>query len=235
LRTVILFNDIKTAFPSEPQLKYIMEGQGTFGVSGHNNTRINGAANFDSDVWNTWGTAPHTHYDAFAWAGYFLAGSTYDTANLATLAASYAAATTDAAREAVCRTYVDDGVANSGFAEAIARYRDTLLPAYADEMASHGKYAIQYEGGWDKTVTGGTAEVNAFLVACKQSRAWARAYQNYVLSFRELSGHPNVETHAYYPADYIMVDQRWGHAYPDTYSGGVEGGNLDRAWLQQPA
>lgn len=230
VRKVVLVNDLKAAFPSHAQLKYAMCGWGTIGIATTNVTRITGSANYDGDVWNTWGGNPIDHFDGFFWASYFIAGSTFDTANLTTLAANYAAATTDEGREAECQTYVD-GVIGSGSGETISRYRNTLLPAYCDEMNTHGKIAGQYEGGWDRAISG-TAEVQTFLTACKKSRAWARAWQYYLQGFQSQSGNANVATTAYYPADYIMIDARWGHCSPDTYANGVEGGNLDLAWVQ---
>lgn len=231
LRAVILVNDLKTAFPAHAQLKYVQCGQGTLGVAGINATRINGNATYDGDAWNTWGGNPIDHFDGFAWASYFLAGSTFDTANLTTLAANYAAAGTDAAREAACSTYVDGVLGSAASGETINRYLNTLLPAYCDEMVTHGKIALQYEGGWDRAISG-TAEVQTFLTAVKKSTAWAVATRYYFDGWLEQSGNANVETTAYYPADYIMIDARWGHCTPDTYLNGVEGGRLDLAWAQ---
>lgn len=230
VRKVVLVNDLKSAFPAHPQLKYVICGQGTWGIAGPNEIRINGSANYDGDAWNIWGGAPMDHFDGFGYASYFFAPAAFDTANLATLAANYAAAATDEAREAECQTYVD-GIIGSGTGETISRYRNILLPAYCDEMASHGKIAFQYEAGWDHSVTAGTEEVNAFLVACKKSRAWARAYQYNMRGFISQSGNANVATRAFYPADYVMIEQRWGHCYPHTYLNGVEGAGLDMAWV----
>ena len=48
-----------------------------------------------------------------------------------------------------------------------------------------------------------------------------------------------IATNAFFPADYIMQEQRWGHTalqsshtIPDAYLLGVEGANLDAAWLR---
>ena len=82
-----------------------------------------------------------------------------------------------------------------------------------------------YEGGWDKTVTSGTAQVNSFLVAVKRSQAWADALTGFFNAF-------NATAFAFMPADYVEVDERWGHAYPDLYgTSSVEGAALDKAWL----
>ncbi|MDP1702587.1 MAG: hypothetical protein Q8L53_16745 [Aestuariivirga sp.] len=231
IRKVILVNDLKAAFPAHPQLKYPMCGQGSVGISSPNVTRITGNANYDGDAWNTWGGDPIDHFDGFAWAGYFQAGTTFDNANLATLAANYAAATTDAGREAECQSYVDGVLGSAASGKTVNRYRNTLLPAYCNEMAAHGKIAFQYEGGWDRAISG-SEEVQAFLVAVKKSRAWARAWQYYLQGFVSQAGNANVAALAYYPADYIMIDARWGHATPDTYANEIEGGNLDMAWVQ---
>lgn len=235
LHSCVLSRDLRAAFPAEfasGRLKYVMEGQGTLGISGINQTRINGGATLDGDALfiTLGGGDPIDYHDGFAYASYFVAEDAFDTANLTDLAAEYADATTDAARETVCSTYVD-GVIGTTTGETIGRYRDVLLPAYADEMHTHGKIAMQYEGGWDHSVTNGTDEVDAFMVAVKKSRAWARALQYYFRGWIAQSGNANVATTAYYPADYIMLDARWGHAYPDTYLDGVEGAGLDAAWV----
>ncbi len=222
LRSVIMVNDIKTAFPAHPQLKFALCGQGTLGVSGLNSARIAGTTYYDGDVLNTWGGDPMDHFDYFGWAGYFVASSAFDTANLATYVASWLAATTAVEREAVCALYVVGIIGVSGSGQTTARYGDSLLPAYATEMSGRGKTTVMYEGGWDRAITG-SADTQNFLTACKQSRAWANALTDFFNKFDATSA-------AAIPADYIQMDQRWGHAYPDMYSGGVEGAGLDLAW-----
>lgn len=236
LHSCVLGSDLRTAFPAEfasGRVIFVMEGQGTLGITGLNATRINGHATLDADALfiSLGGGDPIDYHDGFAWASYFLAGPTYDTANLTTLAATYAAATTDVEREAACKSYVDDGVVGSGYSESVGSYRNTKLPEYADAMQAKSKIALQYEGGWDKTVTGGTAEVNTFLVAVKRSRAWARALQYNYRGWVTQDANPDVTTNAYYPADYIMIDARFGHIPATEYFVGDEGSGLDAAFL----
>lgn len=223
LRAVIMVNDIKASFPpaSYPRIKYAMCGQGTLGISGTNSVRINGNANYDGDALNVWGGDPITHFDAFAWAAYLLAHSSFETANLANYVASWLAAPTAADKEAVCALYVE-GIIGTGSNETISRYGGTLLPAYATAMTAVGKETWMYEGGWDRAISGSTDTQN-FLTACKQSQAWANALRDFFDMFDGVAG-------AKYPADYIELDARWGHASPDLYSGGVEGAALDLAW-----
>lgn len=166
------------------------------------------------------------HHDYWAWAAYFLAGSAYDSANLASLAAAYAAAAGNPeAQEAICATYVKNGVVGSGYSETIATYRDVRLPAYASAFGAIGKATIMYEGGWDRAVTGGTSQVNDFLAAVKRSQAWADALKSFFDAF-------NSTAFAFMPADYVQVEPRWGHSYPDNYGGSsIEGAGLDKAWI----
>jgi len=64
---------------------------------------------------------------------------------------------------------------------------------------------------------------SAFLRNCKRSRAWANAIRAFHDAFNSVDG-------AVAPADYIMVNNRWGHTPGDTFAGGVEGAALDIAW-----
>ena len=220
LRAVVMVNDIKAAFPpaSYPRIKYVMCGQGTLGVSGTNSVRINGNSNYDGDVLNVWGGDPIAHFDAFAWAGYLLPASE---TNLATYVATWVAASTPQAKEDACALYVTD-IIGSGSGETISRYGGTLLPEYATAMVAVGKETWMYEGGWDRAITG-SADTQSFLTACKQSWAWAKALKDFFEMFEGVAG-------SKYPADYISLDSRWGHASPDFYSNGVEGAALDAAW-----
>lgn len=223
LRAVVMVNDIKAAFPraSYPRIKYVICGQGTLGISGTNSVRISGNANYDGDALNVWGGDPIDHFDAFAWAAYFLAGSTFDNANLATYVASWLAAPTLQEKEDVCALYVA-GIIGSGAGETISRYGGTLLPAYASAMVARGKETWMYEGGWDRAIDG-SSDQQSFLAAVKKSWAWAKALKNFFNMFEGVDG-------CKYPADYVMLDSRWGHAWPNTYLDGVEGARLDRVW-----
>jgi hypothetical protein len=67
--------------------------------------------------------------------------------------------------------------------------------------------------------------VNAFLAAVKRSQAWADALKGFFDAF-------NSTAFAYMPSDYVQVEPRWGHAYPDNYGGSsIEGAGLDKAWI----
>lgn len=227
LRSVIMVEDIKSMFGANPRIKFVLSGQGTIGIANGstNYNRAFGTSQFSKDPLNTWNSTPMSHHDYWAWAAYFLAGPTYDSANLSALAAAYAAASGDAAaQEAICAVYVSNGVVGSGYSETVATYRDQHLPAYASALAATGKGTVMYEGGWDKSVSGSTAQINAFLIGVKRSQAWADALKSFFNAFNSISS-------AFMPADYVQVDQRWGHAYPDTYGGTIEGAGLDKAWF----
>lgn len=226
LRSTVMVKDIKTVFGGTNRVKYVLSGQGTIGIANGstNYNRAFGATAYNNDVLYD-GTSPIAHHDIWAWAAYLLAGPTYDGANLATLAAAWVAnAGNPTAQEANCATYVTNGVFGSGYSETVSTYQNTRLPEYAASMVGAGKLTCMYEGGWDKTVTAGTSDVNNFLIAVKKSQAWSDTLAAYFDAFNSTAG-------AFMPADYIQVDQRWGHTYQDTYSGGVEGGGLDKAWL----
>jgi hypothetical protein len=230
LRSVIMVEDIKSALGANSRVKFVLSGQGTVGIASGsmNYNRAFGTTQFSKDPLNTWGTSPIAHHDYWAWAAYFLAGPAYDSANLANLAAAYATATAagdTAVQEAVCATYVKNGVIGSGYSETLATYRDLHLPSYARTFGAIGKGSIMYEGGWDRSVTNGSSQVNAFLVAVKRSQAWADALVSFFDAF-------NSTANAAMPAGYVMVDPRWGHSAPDTYGGNIEGGGLDKAWLK---
>ena len=102
------------------------------------------------------------------------------------------------------------------------------LPEYAKAFGAAGKTTIMYEGGWDRSVTNGSSQVNAFLAATKRSQAWADALIDFFDAFKTTAN-------AAMPAGYVMVDPRWGHAAPDTYGGTIEGGGLDKAWIKAGA
>jgi hypothetical protein len=105
--------------------------------------------------------SPMYYHDAWAWAAYFLAGTQYDSANLATLTAQYVADIGNpTAQEADAASYVTGGVGVPGSvftgvggnSETVNTYQNTHLPAYATAMAAidTGRGTFMYEGGWDK-------------------------------------------------------------------------------------
>jgi hypothetical protein len=156
LRSVINVEDIKKA-SNNARVKFVLAGQGTLGISGLNAARIDGSKFFLNDALNVWGPtiAPMSHHDYFAFAGYFVARSSFDTAYLASLTNSWIASIgNSAAEEVACAAYVKALVDPAvGGNETVDRYRLSLLPAYAAKMKSYGKYAIMYEGGWDRDIT----------------------------------------------------------------------------------
>lgn len=156
LRSVINVEDIKRSAYNNPRLRFVLAGQGTLGASGLNQARIDGSTFFLKDELNVWGptVAPMAHHDHFAFAAYFVASETFDTANLPVLAAKWVAARGNAAaQETICAAYVN-GVVNPtvGGSETVDRYRLALLPAYISKMKTYGKSVIMYEGGWDRDV-----------------------------------------------------------------------------------
>lgn len=228
LRSMLMVDDILAGGFSRSRLKFIIAGQGTLGVNGSstlNDLRINGTTQLLTDPLNPEGVTPISVHDSFAWANYFFASSAFETANLATLVASWVSHADDlAAREADCAAYIS-GVVSAG-QEAMDRYGDVLLPAYNDRMAALGKTGMGYEGGWDRSVTNGSADQNAFLQACKRSRAWANARRDYMNKF---DAQPAIEA----PAGYILLDQRWGDISPDPYAfsiNGVEWSGVALGW-----
>ncbi|MBR0725039.1 hypothetical protein [Bradyrhizobium manausense] len=156
LRSVINVEDIKSSAYSSSRLRFVLSGQGTLGVSGLNQYRIDGTAYFLKDPLNVWGAAaaPMTHHDYFAYAGYFVASPSFDAAYLAKYADSWVANLGNAAaQEAICSAYVKGIVDPTlGGNETVDRYRLALLPAYISKMKTYGKAVIMYEGGWDHDI-----------------------------------------------------------------------------------
>lgn len=236
LRKVVVVNDIKTAFPAESasgRIRFVMAGQGALGVQGGNSVRIYGNTYYDNDPLNVWGGDPIDHFDAFAWAHYGNHGSAaYEAANWARLASEYLAATTDAAREAVCQEYVTEGIIGSEGIEGILTYAYERLPEYAAAMAAKGKVTIGYEGGGGHDLTG-DADIDDFLTGVKASRAWAKVWQQFLRSWIAQTDHPSVATSAFYPTDLLLMSESYGHigfSNDNVYLNGVEGGAFDKAY-----
>lgn len=222
LRAVIMVNDIKGAFPAHPRIKFVMCGQGTLGISAGNSIRISGNSLYDNDPWNTWGGDPMDHFDYFGVASYFETSSSYKSTNLATQAAAWNSAVGAVAKEEACAAYVA-GLVTDGGNETIDRYGGTLLTTYTAEMLSRGKKYVMYEGGWNDPTSGLGSPQNEYMIAVKQSAAWAQALRNFFDLY-------DANATALYPADYILIDPRWGHTQGDAYSSGVEGAGLDLAY-----
>jgi len=229
LRKMILVNDIKSAFPGNTRIKHIMGGWGgvVFDLT-TNAIRIDGHALITVDPWNTWGVAPMVHFDAFAFASYYISTTTFHNANAAPLAAAYDAAVLAGdveEQEAVCSQYVV-GVLGATPADAgtVKFFAENALPQYLARVRTvYGKDVIGYEGGWERSVTSGTTPVNNLMKACKRSFAYAATLEYSYKKWLAATG-------AYSPADYINLEERWGHAFPHSYAGGVEGAGLDKAY-----
>jgi len=221
LRSVVMVEDIRAAFPGQPRLRFVLAGQGTLGVNG-NSARIYGDNYFDNDPLNVWHDDPIDHFNYFAWAGYVYNDDSVAATQLKTCVQAWLAAGADpSAQEAACARYVA-GIRSAGN-ETLDRYFDKLLPAYAAAMAAKRKSTIMYEGGWDHPISGSADEI-AFLIACKNSQAWADAL---VAAFDRFQATPA----AGMPAHYVQIDRRWGHAFPDSYGNAGEGSGFDRAWI----
>jgi hypothetical protein len=226
LRAVISMEEIKATFPNNTRIKYVLAGQGALGTKlATNAVRLTGNLYFNSDVLNVWHATPMSHFDYFAWAGYFDNpddGSTGANSLGVCTNAWLAAGANPAAQEVVFATYVA-GIVGTGSGETTSRYAGTLLPDYATTLTAMGKKTMMYEGGWDKSTTSYMSNQNAFLAACKRSASWAKALRNFHDAFNNVTG-------AECPAEYNMVNNRWGHSPTDSYLSGVEGANLDLAW-----
>jgi hypothetical protein len=235
LRSMIMVQDILGASQNFPRnrLKFILAGQGTqaMTVSGLNQLRMDGNTQLLTDPLNVGGVTPMSVHDSYAWAAYIVASAAFDTANLATLTTSWIGHAGDpVAQEADCASYVvgleNAGVTSAGN-ETLYRYRESILPAFATGCSSRGgKTTLMYEGGWDRSVSGGSTNQNNFIKAVKRSRAWAKALKTLHDKFDATSS-------ADAPADYIVLNSRWGHTSPDSYGAtpnGVEWSGLDLAW-----
>jgi hypothetical protein len=225
LRSYLMCKDIQAAFPraSFPRIKYVLGFWGSQGIAlnGHNYQRTHGNTAILTDVLNPSAEKPISVHDYAAYAAYIYNDDTNATYSLATCETAWTAAADAVAKEAVCATYVQ-GMQTFGGSQTFDNYYGTLLPAYATAMGALGKEIIMYEGGWDRIISGTAAQQN-FLKAAKTSRAFANALRKALNTY-------DTTSNAQYPADYIALDSRWGHAPNDFYGNGVEGGALDLAW-----
>jgi hypothetical protein len=225
LRSYLMCKDIQAAFPrvTYPRIKYVLGFWGSQGIAlnGHNYQRTHGNTAILTDALNPNADKPISVHDYAAYAAYIYNDDSNATYSLATCETAWTAASGNVAKEAVCATYVQ-GMQTFGGSQTFDNYYNTLLPAYATAMGALGKEIIMYEGGWDRIISGTAAQQN-FLKAAKRSRAFANALANALNTY-------DTTDNAQYPADYIALDSRWGHAPDDFYSSGVEGGALDLAW-----
>jgi len=227
LRSYLMCKDIQAAFPSAsyPRIKYVLGFQGSQGIGGSsvNYLRAHGTTAVLTDVtWNPTAAEPISVHDYCAFAAYIYNDDSNATYSKATCTTAWLAAGADEiAKEAACALYVL-GMKTYGGSQTFDAYYDTLMPSYATHLGGIGKKIAMYEGGWDLAITG-TSDQQNFLIAAKRSRAFANTL---VASFNKF----NANNNAIYPADYISLDSRWGHAPNDFYSGGVEGAALDLSW-----
>jgi hypothetical protein len=222
LRSVQTMADIKAAFPGNSRIKYVLSGQGSNGSTVAPNTvRFQGNSQYAAAIGN--GNTPLSNFDYFAWAGYFTNNDSTPANSLTTCASTWPTGS-GPGDEALYATYVA-GITTTaiGGSETTGNYANVHLPDYAAATLAQGKKTIMYEGGWDHGVQGYTTNQNNFLAACKASQTWANALRAFHEAF-------NTVANADSPADYIMVNNRWGHTPTDTYLGGVEGAALDLAW-----
>lgn len=225
LRSYLMCKDIQAAFPrvSYPRIKYVLGFWGSQGIANgsHNYLRTHGTTAVLTDALNPSADKPISVHDYAAFAAYIYNDDSNATYSVATCETAWTAAVGAVAKEAVCATYVQ-GMQTYGGSQTFDAYYGTLLPAYATAMGALSKNIIMYEGGWDRAISGTSAQQD-FLKAAKRSRAFALALKDALNTF-------DTTANALYPADYIALDSRWGHAPDDFYSGGVEGAALDLAW-----
>jgi len=230
IRSMLMANDIKAAFPGNSRIHITLGLQGTvgFAASSTNQLRCDGTAAVLADsVWNPGAVTPISLHDSICFAAYIstLNGATnsYVDTNLATYATSWAAHAGDpVAQEADCANYITDLTVGT-VSETIERYIG-LVSTYSTAMQSRGKQFGMYEGGWDHNSTGTYAN---FLAACKRSRAWALAWMQLMRAF-------DAKANAFASSDYIMTSAQWGHVPTNAYSNAVshvEWSGLDLAWI----
>lgn len=141
--------------------------------------------------------------------------------NRSTFGTNYNAASTDAGRASARQGFIDTMTGTTGAGETVAYYRDTRMPAWATESHLNGKASICYEGGWDPAVSG--TGFDTFMSDCQSNYEWAWAWLSFANACKN-------QSNQYFPAIYVQMNQRWAQSYPDTYSGGVEGGGLFASW-----
>jgi hypothetical protein len=239
--------DIKAAFPSLTDITYVLGGQGSNGTGYPNDIRINGGSEYTTLIGSA--ITPLSEFDAFATASYFDTwGGTgaWDNAHLVTQALAWAGhAGNPTAQEADCAVWVDGLLHQAQSGNDATDYYGGLIAGYDTACGAQGKIYINYEGGWNHA-TGQNGQsgwnsawnsngqtVSSFLLACKNSQAWAigvRALYYDVF---------NTKTHSFYPAAYILIGPQWGNTpilawnsnAVDSYAGGVEGGNFDQSYF----
>lgn len=225
------------------RIKYILGGWGDQGVSGFggNLNRINGSSTpgqaaywYGIDpITSGWGSAPMTNYDAFAYATYLEASTTYENTTFATDSALYASGGSTNQNQAIANfvAAVQSGASTSCIDSWLNSSLTGVTLSFAQQVAAYGKTAINYEGGtgWPTAVgqtIGSTHTITSadstFLIAVTNSSQWATAQ---VLQFNRAASISNTAMQAIYT---FIGDgnNRWAYCFPDTYSGGVEGAAL---------
>jgi hypothetical protein len=209
---------IQAAYPGHPQLKYAMGAFGTYGYSGDNVTRIDGNSYVNGVDGLNSANKPMFYFD-------YISPATYVYNQEANPAYGYGAARADwdaagsntTLKNAAIQKYVT-GIVSQGGQEGLNYYLGKI-DEFITGVAPQGKDVALYEGGWDLYIGS-----DVFLRAVKESQIWADAWKSFQASLAARS-------RVYYPADFIMVDDRWGHTARDTYKAGVEGAGLDLAWV----
>ena len=235
IRSIVMCQDLATAFPTEiasGRLIRVACGQGTYGIAvggtGVNEDRVWANAKVLADPWNVGGTNAYAKFEAFAWASYFDAttGSDYQfyVDHWDEYTANWLAAVGPAAKEAVCRDWVELGVRPAG--EGTARYGNVVAAQFDTVLGNLGRTAVMYEGGYDWHQVGSPPDRYAFLNAVARSIAWAAEQKTFHEKWNTL-------THSMHPALYFQdATDQWGYHMPyfDPWLGGVEGAALNLAW-----
>jgi len=233
--------DLRTAYPSDDRIRYVMAGWNIFGMTAStiNNRRCFGEALLNADLTNPLntisgtGAAPITLFHAFAGAPYYHETSAYRTANLATRATAWlAAAGNPTNQEAECATYLNGFHTVDTVGDGAILRMQAIAEEFAAALAPYGVYYVNYEGGRDWSITaGGNANENNFLFALSQSQAWAD------LQIGALNGYGPV-TSAAMPGIYTQAHNQFGSTYFDPYgigfggTAGVWGSGYARFWTQ---
>ncbi|MFA6267773.1 MAG: hypothetical protein WC670_18905 [Pseudolabrys sp.] len=227
-RAVKMVSELKAAFPrlTNPSIRYVMGLHDVVGtIHINNNARLNGGAAYTAISGSA--TVPMDSFDGAAVAPYFNNDET-NSNSLTNCVADWVSAgrpTTGATLDAIIDRY-QDGMQTSaiGGSRTIDYQMNTLVPAYVTKMKTYTphKEFFLYECAFEY-VGSGTDNL-AFIALARASRRYAiqiRAWYNNFNDYDPLCG---------YGIEFVFTNRTYGHAYPDTYLNGIEGGRLDQAW-----